>query len=559
MLCWEIDKTLCSVLERQGFWNDRKTLIWFWDGNFPLRYQRKISKKELRKSSYAFASFLIKKFGVRRGEPIAVILPNIPEFIFAYFGIWLAGGVVAPINPRLRKDEFARMIRAGGIRRVIVPDRLYPEIAAIETLNDIVVFSMSESFPFVKGLGYIKNAAKQGVFIGFPQNDKRAINFKKLLKNGRKNPSLYFPQLKPESAALMLFTSGTTGEPKAVIHTHGSLMENAVACKNLLSELLGYSDFKNEVFLAAAPYFHIMGLSTMLHLPLLVGSKIIMTFPFLKEDFGSKLLSAVSYAKVSIFVGAPKFFEMMLAGFQKNWKWKLFDFSSLKICISGSVGMPKNLRERFKRVFGKNILEGYGMSESGITHCQKNEFNTAGSVGVPMLGVEHKILNPGDDGRGEVLVRSSGLMKGYLKNGAVLNSRFFEIFLDQDGWLHTADLGYVNEKGELFLVDRKRYIIKTKHGENIIPADIVRVLDAHELVCEAAVVGRKGENDYEEIFAYVVLKKELGKEYSYDKLEGDLKEYCEYKLSSFKIPKKIHFVSELPKNIFGKILRKDLR
>jgi long-chain acyl-CoA synthetase len=139
-----------------------------------------------------------------------------------------------------------------------------------------------------------------------------------------------------------------------------------------------------------------------------------------------------------------------------------------------------------------------------------------------------------------------------------------EIFIDCDGWLHTADLGYINEKGELFLTGRKRYIIKTRHGENIYPIDIERVLHSHKLVKEAAVVGRKGQDDdYEEIAAFVVLKEDLDEEYSYNELgsgllESGLKEYCKLKLSSFKIPHKIYFIVELPKNIFGKVLKNEL-
>ena len=164
IFCWELDDTLCSVLESRGFWDNRKTAIWFWDGHRPFWYQRKVSKKELKESSYAFASSLIKKFGVKRGEPIAVILPNLPEFIFAYFGIWIAGCMVAPVNPRLNKQEFAAMIKSAGIKRVVVLDKFYPEISNIETLENIIIVRMSETLPEIKGFFYVKKAINKNVF-----------------------------------------------------------------------------------------------------------------------------------------------------------------------------------------------------------------------------------------------------------------------------------------------------------------------------------------------------------------------------------------------------------
>ncbi len=538
MFCFsEYDENVCSILNRDG------GSICLWDGHFPLGLQRKLSRKKLRQLSYDFASALID-LDIKFGENVALLLPNFPEFAVAYFGILRSGCVATPINIKLSDFEIETILRDFGVKYAVVLDKFYPLLSKIDTLKNIMVLRATDALPAVKSFGY--RLKTQGANrVDTPENDKRVYDFFNFLKKGQNSFSGSRLTGRRKDDALMLFTSGTTGSPKGVIHTHESLLENTYACKKLFSELTGCENNEKEVFLAAAPYFHIMGLSTMLHLPLLIGSKILTAFPFPGENFGKKLVSAVSHARASVFVGAPKFYEMMLANYKEG-----LNVSFLKICISGSVEMPDELRAKFKKTFGVEILEGYGMTEAGITHCQKEEFNFDGSVGVPFNGVEHKILEPDSDRIGEVLVRSKGLMK------SCIGGQVDEVFIDSEGWLHTGDLGEIAKNEELFLTGRKKDLIKIS-GEGIHPAQIEQVLRSCYLVKEVAVVGKKIEGR-ETIVAHVVLKDFLDAKPK-DEIKEELLSLCKSKLSTIKIPKEINFISELPKNIFGKVLRKDLR
>lgn len=540
----EKDESLCSVLEHDGGY------LSLWDGYFPVRMQQKCSRKKLRELSYDFASALAA-LGAKHGEPTAILLPNFLEFAVAYFGILRSGGIASPINIKLSDFEIETILRKSSIKRVVVLDKFYPLVSKIETLENIIVLRVSDALPLLKGAGYFFKAKRKNTWIDISHEDSRVCDFYTFLNSGRISFSNSCTKIRKSDEALILFTSGTTGAPKGIVHTQGSLLENTYACRELFYELVGGTCGEKEVFLAAAPYFHIMGLSTMLHLPLLTGSKIIMTFPFPGEDFGSKLVRAISLMKVSVFVGTPLMYELML-NCKATQSWGAFDFSALKVCISGSIKMSDNIRAKFEKTFNKKIIEGYGMSETGITHCQKENFNFVDSVGTTLRGVEHKLINVDKDRVGEVLVRSKGLMKEYRDESEDLKK---EVFIDEDGWLHTGDLGCISKNSELFLTDRKKDLIKGPHGENIHPSQIEHALQSHHLIKEVAVVGRKVDGR-EEVVAFVVLKLYWK---SKEEVQKELFEICKTKLSSIKIPKEINFIAELPKNFFGKVLKKELK
>lgn len=538
---WEEDESLCSILNGEG------KGVYLYDGHFPVRLQRKLSRKKLREFSWYF-SLALSSLGIKPGEVVAMLLPNFTEFPIAYFGILRNGCIVAPTNVRFSEFEIQSLIKKFSVKHVVVLEKFYPMVSKIDTLKNIIVLRVSDTLPFIKGLVYSAKAYKEKNLIDIPKDDSRVFDFYDFLKRGRRFFSSSCFRVRRKDEALILFTSGTTGTPKLVVHTHESLLENTYACKRIFSELINNENAENEVFLAAAPYFHITGISTMLHLPFLLGSKIVMV-PNPSED--NMMLSAISSVSASVFVGVPKMYEKILKDFELVREQNAFAHSSLKVCISGSVEMPDNIRKNFRRTFGKEILEGYGMSEAGITHCQKDGFNFEGSVGPPLNGIEHKILEPDSDRIGEILVRGKSLMKGYVGD---LED---EIFIDGDGWLHTGDLGEVSKNGELFLTGRKKDLIKGQNGENIYPSQIEQIIKSYYLVKESAVVEKKIEGK-DVIVAYVVLKDFLDAK-SKDEIREELFLLSKSKLSSIKLPKEINFIAELPKNILGKVLKKDLR
>ena len=287
-----------------------------------------------------------------------------------------------------------------------------------------------------------------------------------------------------------------------------------------------------------------MGLAGMLHLPMKLKAKIVL----LPRPVPDSMISAIHYTKSTVFIGVPK----MYGAFEASKK--VSELASLRICISGAVEIPQELKENFGLTFKKNIYSGYGMSECGITHCQKYGFGSTGSVGAPLVGVEQKILNPDEKGIGEILIRGKHLMRGYWSHGKIDPEKTSQI-IDEEGWLHTGDLGYQHTDGELFFVGRIKDMIKGLGGENIYPSEIERTLLTHPFVLEAAVVGIKDKKYGEKIKAFVVLKIVIAKRKFWEK---ELLDHCGKTLARFKVPHEVICVSSLPKNLMGKVLKKEL-
>ena len=550
--------TLLDLLEPRGFWEDRKTAFVFWDGEklpieklpiskqlsrLPARYQEKIrtlpysnlgklSYGNLRKYSSAFAYALKEKFGVESGERVGLMIPNMLQFPIAYFGIQKAGGIAVPLNPLYSSEWLAKVLNDADIRTIFLLDFAFlsklNEIKEKTPLKNIITTNISDSLPILKK-----------IHVG-----ERHSQFTMLLAE-------YFGRnvqvkIRPDNIALLLYTSGTTGEPKGVIHTHESLLANAQACQELVKEL-GLEDGK-EIFLASAPYFHITGLATMLHTPLLAKAKTVLIPNPL--EFRA-LLSAITYARPTAFVGFPSQYVGMHTVLSKNPE--AYDISSLEVCISGSSRLGTETRKNFELLWGGKIREGYGLSEGGITHCQRTG-EEVGAVGRPLNRVTQIIFDSDENRIGELRIHSKYTMNGYWKKP----EETAEV-LTANGWLCTGDLAKMNTGGSISIVGRvSEDMMKGPNDEKIYFDEIEKVLVANPFIKEAAVV----EGKEKRCAAYIVLnhvEDDTLRALEFERLKPILRLYLTQNLEPFKVPRKIHCLKELPRNAMGKVLKKVLR
>src|SRR3989344_1470656 len=479
--------TLLELLEPRGFWEDRKTAFVFWDGEklpleklpmskqlarLPEHCQEKIrqlpyfnlgklSYKDLRDKSSAFAYALKEKIGARGGERVGIMIPNMLQFPIVYFGILKMGAIAVPLSPLHTKEQLFTILNDADIRTIITVDLFLDKFNSIKKktpVKNIITSNIFDSLTLIKTI-YAGGKPSQFSLL-LAESAGKEVDVK----------------IKPSDIALLLYTSGTTGDPKGAIHTHESLFANARACRDLVKEL-GLEDGK-EIFLATAPYFHITGLATMLHTPLCARAKTILVAKPL--DFKT-MLAAIAHTRATAFVGFPKQYEGMGITLAKNPG--AYDISSLKVCISGSSRLDEKNRKDFESVWGHKIREGYGLTEGGITHCQRTG-EEAGTVGKQLNGVTQLIFDPDENLIGELRIRSSYSMKGYWNKPKETSE-----VLTTDDWLCTGDLAKTDAEGNMSIVGRvSEDMMKGPNDEKIYFEEIEKVLLANPFIKEAAVV-----------------------------------------------------------------------
>ena len=443
---------------------------------------RDITYAELDDQSGRFAAALLDR-GVERGDRIAVQLPNVPEFLVAYYGILKAGCVMVPMNPRFTEPETAYLLGHSGARlHVDDPDE---------------VVAMYEGAKYVAGV-----AATQ-----------------------------------PQDTAVLIYTSGTTGRPKGAELSHFLLyMGSTVA-----SETFGA--VPEDVTLAALPLFHVYGLSCALTSSVRYGS----TMSLVRRFEVPAVLDAMERHGVTISLGVPTMYHALLMADLGDR-----DLSAFRVASCGGAPMPKALIEGFERKFGVTVLEGFGMSETGAAgFVNRPEARKVGSIGLPLWGVQARIAGAegltGPEHVGELLIKGHVVMTGYHDDPTATSQTIV------DGWLHTGDLGYVDEDGFYFIVDRIKDMI-IRGGFNVYPREVEEVLYRHPAIREAAVIGRPDERLGEEVVAVIVLKPDAGQVTA-----EQLIEFCRESLTGYKLPREVRFVDVLPRNASGKVLKRELR
>jgi long-chain acyl-CoA synthetase len=454
----------------------------------------------------------VRELGVSPGDKIAILVPNVPEFTIAYFGILYAGCTVVPLNVLLSPPEVAYHLQDSEARLLI-------------------------AHPFFEQAAR-KGAADAGVPVIWATGVAAAKESLEAMIQAAPVDALH--PTRPDDTAVILYTSGTTGKPKGAELTHANLFIN---CSVVVPRLapLGVDD----VALATLPLFHSFGQTCVQNACISIGASFTLLPRFMPED----ALAVMARDRVTIFQGVPTMYFAIL----HHPDAARYDLSSLRRCMTGGAAMPVEVMKAFEERYKVPVLEGYGLSETSpvASFNLPERPRTAGTIGWPVWGVEMCILDDQDvaqpDGAvGEIAIRGHNIMKGYWRRPDATREAM------RNGWFHTGDIGLRESNGCYRIVDRKKDMI-IRGGFNVYPREIEEVLYAHSEIVEAAVIGIPHESHGEEVKAIIVLRPGGAL------TEDALSRYCKERLAAYKYPRVIEFRDTLPKGPTGKILKRELR
>jgi long-chain acyl-CoA synthetase len=499
--------------------------------------------RELYEQALTFAHYL-RTIGLKKGDRVAMMLPNCPQAVISYYGTLLAGGIVVQTNPLYTEHELEYQLADSGASVLVTMDILYPKAEKVKGKTPVkhwIVTGMQEYLPTVKKWLYPLVQRKQNMPIVRIEESETVHLFRTIVS--RKETAPIEVDIDPvEDVALLQYTGGTTGHPKAAMLTHRNLIANTLMCAHWVYKC----EKGKETVLGVLPFFHVYGMTTVMNLSVMMASKMVL----LPRFDVKQTLKAIERTRPTMFPGAPTMYIALL----NEPDLAKYDLSSINVCISGSAPLPVEVQEQFERVTGGKLIEGYGLTEaSPVTHSNFlwDGERVKGSIGVPWPDTDAKIVSletgeeakPGE--RGELVVRGPQVMKGYWNRPEETEQVL------RDGWLYTGDIGYMDERGYFYIVDRKKDVI-IAGGYNIYPREVEEVLYEHPKVQEAAVIGVPDPYRGETVKAFVVLKP--GETCSKEELDAFMRE----RLAAYKVPRLYEFRDELPKTAVGKILRRVL-
>ncbi len=476
-----------------------------------LYYERDISYREMDEKSASIAAGL-QKLGVKKGDRVCLLMENSPEYYFAYFGIIRLGAIAGPVNCWWQTKEIEYLFNDSGAVAAIVDSAYRAHLEAIKGK--------------APALKHVIERGGDGTFLSFEEiADKKAV------------PADV--EIGMDDVSTIVYTSGTTGNPKGVLLTHGNILTNSLQAGKLANIR------SNDVVLCFLPLFHVNGLVITGTAPMCAGAQIVLRKGFSAGEFWE----CVSKYRVSIFSGVPTVYQILLAtpGSEKA------DVSSLRYGVCGAAPMPVETIRKFEEKFNMIIIEGYGLTEAtaGATANPIDGVRKIGSIGIPFENSEIKLFDDDDNevprGEvGEIVIRGGNVMKGYFNRPEETEKTL------RGGWLHTGDMAYEDEDGYFFIVDRKKEMI-IRGGENIYPKELEEIIYGHPKVQEVAVVGVKDEIYGEEVMACLVPRQ--GETIDVE----EFRSWCKANMASYKVPKYVSIRQQLPKNILGKILKKELK
>jgi long-chain acyl-CoA synthetase len=490
----------------------------------------------------------LHQLGVRKGDRVALILPNCPQNVIAFFAVLRLGGVVVQHNPLYTPSEFAHQLTDSGATVAIVYDGAYARLAAARSatpLQHVIVTSFADYLPSGKRLALRLPFAgvrekREQLVADLPPN-ANVVQFSALLRHASGPPPP--DPAGPDDLALLQYTGGTTGMPKGAMLTHRNLVANAYQASAWDPDMRR----GNETFLAVLPMFHVYGLTMCLTVNMLVAGTLVLLPTF---DLGL-VFKAIDKWKPTVFPGVPPMYDQIV----RSRRTSKHDLRSIRTCVSGAMRLPPETVAGFETVTGGHLVEGYGLTESSPV-ALANPLNDAarpGTIGLPMPSTDLRLANLDDPTHdvpigyaGELCVRGPQVFAGYWQqpeeSAAMLH----------DGWLHTGDIAVMDPDGFFTIVDRKRDVILAS-GFSIFPSEVEEVLSEHPAVLECAVTGVSHFYRGETVKAFVILHE--GKDVD----EDELRSFCAARLVAYKVPTRIEFRTELPHNLLGKVLRRVLR
>jgi len=512
---------------------------------YGLAVQSAMTYAQLQAASDRLAAAL-QGLGVKPGDRVAIILPNIPQQVISYFGILKAGGVVINVNPTYTPRELLQQLGNSGAETVITLSGLCSRIDEIRgqlPLKRVILTDIVDSLPWYWKLLAARQVRASGMMADVPPAP-HIHKFDALLASAPTSPTPV--PFDPDGLALIQYSGGTTGVPKGAMLTHRNLTSN------LQQSRVWLLDFKDgqEVVLGALPFFHVYGMTACMLLGIYTGSELIMV-PDPRQT--QMILEIIAQHGVSFYPGVPA----MYVAINNHPRVKEYNLHSVKYCLSGGASLPIQVSTRFEELTGGSLVEGYGLSECSPVAAANpmHGVKRSGSIGLPIPNTRIEIvaLHPDEQGNhplmplgepGELVIYGPQVMKGYWENpeetAKSINAR---------GGLHTGDIARMEEDGYLYIVDRKKDLIIAS-GYNIVPREVEEVLFMHPKVLEAIVAGVPDPRRGETVKAYLVLKP--GEKATVE----EIRDFCKQHLAPYKVPSAVDFRDSLPKSLVGKVLRR---
>ncbi len=506
---------------------------------------KKITYKELDELTNRFANAL-KNLGVKKGDPVAIQLPNIPQLVIAYYGTLKLGAVAVMFNPIYSAREIEYQLRDSGARVFLILDRFWPLVKEANEkvgVDNIVVTHVKDYLKFPLNILEPLMAKRKGEYVEVEMGPGMHELKEIMSTASNQKPEVEIDPL--NDLATLQYTGGTTGVSKGAMLTHYNLVSNSMQCRAWFTN----AQEGKEVILCTLPFYHSYGMTVDMNNGVNLGAALLL-IPNPRDM--KMVLKAIDKYKPTVFPGVPTMYVAIIN--HPDVKSGKYDVGSIKACLSGAAPLPVEVQRQFEDLTGGKLVEGYGLSEtSPVASANPLEgMRKAGSIGMPIPNTEMKVVDIENHNKelsvgeiGEIAIKGPQVMKGYWNMPDET-----EMVLKGE-WLLTGDIGYMDEDGFFYVVDRKKDMI-IAGGFNIYPRDVEEVIYTHPKVEEVAVAGIPHPVRGETVKAYVVLKE------GETATPEEIIDFCRDKMAKYKVPTEVEFRKELPKTMVGKVLRRFL-